>query len=103
MKHTPYKLFSQAMLMVYITLQEESRLNGGASMQKLKAAYESIVGRYPCDRTIERILSRIDDTLSPGWPVVQKRTRGGATKYYLEEDAHVLQRQSRLSGHKTAV
>ncbi len=78
--HRPDKLYPQALLSVYIILEEESRLNGGASMPKLKDAYESVIGGYPCDRTILRMIDKINDTLSPGMPVVQGRTRG----YYLD-------------------
>lgn len=96
MNYTPYKLYPQALLAVYITLRSESESNGGASMRNLKAAYESIVGRIPCDRTIQRILERIDDTLSPDRPAIKTRTRGSIIRYYLEEDNYVLQRFSGL-------
>lgn len=101
--HRPNKAYPQALLAVYIALRDESQLNGGATMRKLKAAYEGIIGRYPCDRTILRMIDKINDTLSPGRPVIESLTRFNVTKYYLEEDGHVLPRHQRLRSHKTAV
>jgi hypothetical protein len=50
----------------------DSTPDGGASLCKLKGVYESYMGRVPCDRTIWRIVDRLNDGIDPAEPAITK-------------------------------
>ncbi len=54
----------EAMLKVFLTIIEKTP-SGGATLDDLKDAYEDMKGARPCDRTIRRIIERINTALDP--------------------------------------
>lgn len=68
----------EVMALVIIAIQQS---NQGVTFQDLREIYEFAVGRYPSDKTIYRIISRINEAVDPdGEPTIKSYRENGSRK-----------------------
>lgn len=87
MNYKPYKEYPEAMAMILLAIIEATP-RGGITINQLLHIYESVVGVYPCYRTIYRIIRRLNEAIDPNaydypeLPIQGKRHTLRAPKYY---------------------
>lgn len=62
--HPRVRDYPEALVRILITIMERTP-EGGATMEDLKTAYQEARGNYPCDKTVQRAIKRLNTIFNP--------------------------------------
>lgn len=76
------------MSMILLTIIDMST-KGGATNKQLKTVYESYCGRFPHERTIRRIINKLNEGIDPIEPAIIIKKHGLENRYIFTKGGYI--------------